>query len=106
MDSGVESSVMNKLNRRVAAWGVAALCLAGLAAAQVARTKSVAGAKEYIISPKNGDTVRSPFTVQFGLKGMGIAPAGVNLANTGHHHLLVDVDQMPDMSTALPNNDN
>ena len=65
--------------------------MAGLAAAQVARTKSAAGAKVYIISPKDGDTVSSPFTVQFGLKGMGIAPAGVTQANTGHHHLLIDV---------------
>lgn len=80
--------------------------MAGLAAAQVARTKSAAGAKVYIISPKNGDTVSSPFTVQFGLKGMGVAPAGVTQANTGHHHLLIDVDQMPDMSAPLPNNQN
>jgi hypothetical protein len=80
--------------------------VAGLAAAQVARTKSAAGAKVYIISPKNGDTVSSPFTVQFGLKGMGVAPAGVTQANTGHHHLLIDVDQMPDMSAPLPNNQN
>ena len=80
--------------------------MAGLAAAQVARTKSAAGAKVYIISPKDGDTVSSPFTVQFGLKGMGIAPAGVTQANTGHHHLLIDVTQMPDMSAPLPNNQN
>ena len=55
----------------------------------------------YFISPRNGDTVSSPFTVQFGLKGMGIAPAGVQFANTGHHHLLVDVAQPPDMATPL-----
>jgi hypothetical protein len=98
---------MNSTNRRrVAVWTVGLLCVAGLAAAQVARTKSAAGAKVYIISPKNGDTVSSPFTVQFGLKGMGVAPAGVTQANTGHHHLLIDVDQMPDMSAPLPNNQN
>src|ERR1700688_2850543 len=44
----------------------------------------------YIISPKDGDTVTSPFLVQFGLSGMGVAPAGVEKPNTGHHHLLID----------------
>lgn len=52
-------------------------------------------AAAYIISPSNGDTVTAPFTVQFGLSGMGIAPAGIDRPNTGHHHLLVDVDELP-----------
>jgi hypothetical protein len=69
------------------------------------KTKSPEGAKAYIISPKDGATVSSPFTVQFGLKGMGVAPAGVTNANTGHHHLLIDVDKMPDMNAALPTTD-
>jgi hypothetical protein len=90
---------------RVLVGSLAAMLLAGVAIAQVTRTKSPDGAKEYIISPKNGDTVTSPFTVQFGLKGMGIAPAGVTQANTGHHHLLVDVTDMPDMNAPLPNNE-
>jgi hypothetical protein len=79
--------------------------LSGFLAAQVMKTKSVDGAKVYIISPKDGETVSSPVTVLFGLKGMGIAPAGVNQANTGHHHLLVDVDQMPDLNVPLPNDE-
>lgn len=53
-------------------------------------TASPAGAKAYIISPANGATVSSPVKVQFGLTGMGIAPAGVQKENTGHHHLLID----------------
>jgi hypothetical protein len=85
---------------------IAALVLATAAAAQIARTKSVDGAKVYIISPKNGDTVTAPVTVQFGLKGMGVAPAGVTTANTGHHHLLIDQDQMPDMTVPLPMGNN
>lgn len=83
----------------------AALLAAGIAAAQAAKTKSADGAKVYIISPKNGAKVASPFTVQFGVKGMGVAPAGVTNANTGHHHLLVDVAEMPDMNAPLPNNE-
>ncbi len=48
------------------------------------------GAEPYIISPTDGATVKSPFTVVFGLKGMGVAPAGIEKAKTGHHHLLID----------------
>jgi len=76
------------------------------AAASMARTPSPAGAEVYIISPKNGARVKSPVTVQFGLKGMGIAPAGVKFENTGHHHLLIDTDAPQDMSAPLPATDN
>jgi Domain of unknown function (DUF4399) len=51
-----------------------------------------AGAEVYLISPKNGAKVHGPVTIRFGLKGMGIAPAGIKFDNTGHHHLLVDTD--------------
>jgi len=63
------------------------------------------GAKAYIISPKDGETVSSTFTVQFGLKGMGVAPAGVDVEGTGHHHLLIDVDELPDLTKPLPSTD-
>ena len=78
---------------------------AGVGAAQLARQKSAEGAEVYIIAPANGATVPQTFTVKFGLKGMGIAPAGVNHPNT-HHHLLIDVDQLPDFSAPLPATDN
>jgi hypothetical protein len=55
-----------------------------------AQTPSPAGAKVYFINLKDGAEVSSPFLVQFGLSGMGIAPAGVEKPNTGHHHLLID----------------
>lgn len=51
--------------------------------------------KVYFIEPVDGATVSSPFAVKFGLVGMGVAPAGIELANTGHHHLLVNVDTLP-----------
>ncbi|MCR8923261.1 DUF4399 domain-containing protein [Dasania sp. GY-MA-18] len=60
-----------------------------------AQTASPAGAKVYIISPADGAVVTSPVTVTFGLKGMGVAPAGTDRANTGHHHLLVDAKALP-----------
>ena len=56
----------------------------------------------YIISPRNGDMVTSPVTIRFGLKGKGVAPAGVNMPNTGHHHLLVDVDTLPPLNAPIP----
>jgi Domain of unknown function (DUF4399) len=64
-----------------------ALSTIGAAAAQ---TPSPPGAKVYIINPKDGDVLTSPFRVQFGLAGMGVAPAGVEKPNTGHHHLIID----------------
>lgn len=50
------------------------------------------GAVPYIISPADGATVKNPVTVIFGLKGMGVAPAGIDKPKTGHHHLLIDTD--------------
>lgn len=49
----------------------------------------------YIISPKDGETVNSPVTVRFGLRGMGVAPAGIEKGGTGHHHLLINVGELP-----------
>ncbi len=81
------------------------LALGSLALAQE-RTPSPPGAEVYIISPKNGAAVHSPFKVPFGLtKEMGIAPAGVKFDNTGHHHLLIDTDAPADTAAPLPATD-
>ncbi|NOR20971.1 MAG: DUF4399 domain-containing protein [Xanthomonadales bacterium] len=56
----------------------------------------------YFIAPQDGDKVSGEITVSFGLRGMGVAPAGVDSPNTGHHHLLIDVDTMPPMDAPLP----
>ena len=58
------------------------------------RSQSAEGASVYFVSPKDGDTVSSPVHVVFGLAGMGVAPAGLEKENTGHHHLLIDVDEV------------
>jgi len=79
--------------------------LVGSVALAQERTPSPAGAEVYIISPKDGATVHNPVLVQFGVKGMGIAPAGVKYDNTGHHHLLIDTDPPSDQSTPLPATD-
>ena len=63
-------------------------------------------AEVYFITPKDGDTVSTKFIIQFGLKNMGVAPAGIVAKNTGHHHLLVNVKQLPPLGEPLPNNAN
>ena len=78
---------------------VSAFLLAGSA---FARTPSPEGARVYIISPTPGEVVSSPVTVRFGLKGMGVAPAGVDRAKTGHHHLLIDLADLPALDKPLP----
>jgi hypothetical protein len=80
----------------------AALALAATVVSAQDRMASPADAQVYIISPKDGAKVASPVTVQFGLKGMGIAPAGVKIENTGHHHLLIDADAPTDLGQPLP----
>jgi hypothetical protein len=72
-------------------------------AARAPRTPSPAGAEVYIIEPADGATVAKDFTVKFGLRGMGVAPAGINVEKTGHHHLLVDVETLPPLDAPLPN---
>jgi hypothetical protein len=68
-----------------------------------AQTPSPPGAAVYFINLKDGDTVTSPFKVQFGLTGMGVAPAGSQNPNTGHHHLLIDTQLTPEqMKQPIP----
>ena len=62
-------------------------------------------AKVYIVEPKNGATVPETFTIKFGLSGMGLAPAGVERENTGHHHLLIDRPELPEPNASLPSTD-
>jgi len=83
----------------------AALVLAVTGVAFAERTPSPAGAEVYIVSPKDGAKVKGPVTVVFGLKGMGIAPAGIKFDNSGHHHLLIDADAPADLSQPLPANE-
>ena len=78
---------------------------AGALALAQERTPAAPGAEVYIISPHAGASVHNPVRVQFGLKGVGIAPAGVKYDNTGHHHLLIDTEPPADASAPLPATD-
>jgi hypothetical protein len=77
------------MSRLLLALGV---CLMAAFAVAADRSAAPAGAEVYFIAPQDGAKVHSPVTIKFGLKGMGIAPAGIKFDNTGHHHLLVDTD--------------
>ena len=77
------------MSRLLLALGV---CLVAATALAADRMAAPAGAEVYFIAPQNGAKLHSPVTIKFGLKGMGIAPAGIKFDNTGHHHLLVDTD--------------
>lgn len=59
----------------------------------------------YFITPVDGAVVESPVTVRFGLKNFGVAPAGVEKAGTGHHHLVVDAD-LPPLDQPIPATEN
>ena len=74
---------------------VAGIGLGAAFAAGLPRSPAPANVELYFLSPKDGETVASPVTVRFGLRGMGVAPAGVAMENTGHHHLLIDADPPP-----------
>ena len=62
-------------------------------------------AKVYIIWPSDGQVIKGAFWVRMGLSGAGVAPAGVQKANTGHHHLIVDAE-LPPLDQPIPNDHN
>lgn len=70
------------------------------------RTAAPEGASVYFVAPAEGATVSNPVTFNFGLRGMGVAPAGVEWDNTGHHHMLINIDPAEvDLSEPLPATD-
>lgn len=75
-----------------------------MATGAMAATPVPKDAKVYLISPADGAKVTGPVTVRFGLSGMGVAPAGVDHANTGHHHLIIDAD-LPPLDKPIPKDD-
>jgi hypothetical protein len=68
-------------------------------------TPSPPGAEVYFDELKDGATIPSKLTVHFGLRNMGVAPAGADRPNSGHHHLLIDADLAP-LDQPIPNDFN
>ena len=69
------------------------------------RKPSPAGARVYFVGLQDGSVVPPKATIRFGLVNMGVAPAGIEKANTGHHHLLVDT-KLPPLDDPIPNDFN
>jgi hypothetical protein len=67
-------------------------------------SRAAEGAAVYVIHPLDGQVLnaKKPIQVSFGLRGMGVAPAGVVVEKTGHHHLLIDQRELPDLTMPLP----
>ncbi|MGH1587585.1 DUF4399 domain-containing protein [Methylobacterium phyllosphaerae] len=68
-------------------------------------TPSPSGAAVYFVDVKNGSTLPPKATIHFGLRNMGVAPAGLDRPNSGHHHLLIDTP-MPAADRPIPNDFN
>lgn len=78
---------------------LASLILASILTTALAQAKE---SRAYFIEPLDGATVTSPVTVKFGLSGMGVAPAGIDVPNTGHHHLLINLEKLPEAGSPIP----
>ena len=62
--------------------------------------------KVYFITPSDGTTVTNPVKIKFGATGVNIVPAGVDMPDSGHHHLLINVDKLPDLKMPIPADSN
>ncbi|HEY7873463.1 MAG TPA: DUF4399 domain-containing protein [Rudaea sp.] len=83
---------------------VCASAVAQDAAKPVAMANPVApkGARVFIESPRDGATVKPDFHIVFGVSGIKVAPATDTTPGTGHHHLLVDVKELPPLNAPIP----
>ena len=62
--------------------------------------------KVYFITPSDGMTTTNPVKIKFGATGINIVPAGVDMPESGHHHLLINVDELPDLKSPIPADSN
>lgn len=70
-------------------------------------TPAPEGAEVYFVNLSDGDTVSSPVRIQFGLVGMGVAPAGHDQEKTGHHHLIInEAIEGEELNEPIPADDN
>lgn len=89
------------MNRALLPWLLALMVTPVLAQMPPPRPSPV-GAEVYFISPQDGETIQGDIHVRFGLRGMGVAPAGIDFEGTGHHHLLINVDALPPADQPIP----
>jgi hypothetical protein len=98
-DPPVMSNVVRVTVSDSAAAGVAQ------AASPSGRQPSPPDAAVYFVYPHNGERIYPKSTIRFGLRNMGVAPAGVSKPNTGHHHLIIDADTPP-LDAPIPSDPN
>ena len=82
------------------------LCVAFLPNAVAHSYHSGETKKVYFITPSDGTTVTNPVKIKFGATGVNIVPAGVDMPDSGHHHLLINVDKLPDLKLPIPADSN
>ena len=82
------------------------LCVAFLPNAVAHSYHSGETKKVYFITPSDGTTVTNPVKIKFGATGVNIVPAGVDMPDSGHHHLLINVDKLPDLKMPIPADSN
>jgi hypothetical protein len=79
---------------------------AAAATTGIKRTPAPPDAYCYIGWPNDGETIHTRhIKVWFGTRNFGVAPAGVDKPNTGHHHVLIDTD-LPPLDEEIPNDKN
>ncbi len=81
-----------------------ALCFAALCTATAHGASTSDDAAVFFTNIKDGQTVTSPVTIKFGIKNMTVSPAGVEKSNSGHHHLLINVDDI-DLTAPIPSDE-
>ena len=90
--------------KRIPAIALAPLLFAGSALAHSPGEK----ARVYFENLRDGQQVRAPFEVRFGIEGFGVVPASTRDASRhhgGHFHLLVDAPKPPALDEPLPNDE-
>ena len=55
----------------------------------------------YFIEPANDSVHKESVHIKFGLQDFGVAPAGLDYPNSGHHHLIINAS-LPDLSLPIP----
>ena len=78
------------------------MCTPAMAQTAELSTDVAADAQVWIESPGDGQVVSSPVAIVFGSKNVSISPAGIEQSNSGHHHLMIDMDELPAMNMPLP----
>lgn len=81
---------------------VAALLIAWSSIAYAQGTPAPKDAMLYFIWPQSGATIKGAFWCRFGLRNMGVTHAGDSFQNSGHHHLLIDVNDPLDANEPIP----